>query len=778
MWLLVGGALAHTPHDVALYLAVDPETGRIATHMPRGERWYAMTSLDGLTWETWLSVDAPPAAGAFTEDGSWLLGTVERGLYISEDQGRTWKPSSIDEGTISALQVEGERVWAGGPELFVSLDAGQSFQSRGVFESGDVSAFDRDCLATTGGEVWCSADEGWSWELAASIEAPVIDLAVRGLELWVATEGHGVQHWDGSTWTQLTDSETFTIVQVMDGWLYAASADKALWRSEDGGETRSIDGTGIETPSGGLGSPPNGHHYHDLDKTPTGLVLASWEGLFRSKDGGDTWFQLPIVHPQTFWNTDLYLGSEGDLRVVLPGYGGTGLSWVSETGQRGTMGQNQACCPRTAEFSESFSTDGQGWISERGNAWVTQDGQSWGDVTELSGLDYIETIVVGRGEDPSALALGVPADGNDMTTMLSEDAGDSYYELVAPIQLSPVLHGAGFDDQGRAWVVAGDDLAVMRQVGLSLELMSYAPRRIQPLVVDGDQLWAPSVNGLLAGDTSTGKLLLHSLDGAHVADVLPLEDRLLASLPDAVVQSTDQGETWTTLWEPPSTVTDLEALGDWLVASTPQGVWASQDNGESWILASNSYRMYTRQQQWRFGPEWELTGRQDAYNMTVSTALEVDATGRLDVDAESLALLAVVGPERGELSVRVDGDDWRTISLEADEERIATIWCEDFERDWHVLELKVEALPVELDAVEVRVGEGMAGPLCSEGPLDSADTGHTGDTGGEDTDRCGRCATGPSTGPWLLALALALYWSRARSSASASEAGKRDRASS
>ena len=34
MLLLISASLAHTPHDVALYVAVDESTGRLGTHIP------------------------------------------------------------------------------------------------------------------------------------------------------------------------------------------------------------------------------------------------------------------------------------------------------------------------------------------------------------------------------------------------------------------------------------------------------------------------------------------------------------------------------------------------------------------------------------------------------------------------------------------------------------------------------------------------------------------------------------------------------------------------
>ncbi len=758
-------ALAHTPHDVALYVALEPGTGRLATHMPRGERWYAATSEDGLDWRLHLSVDAEPRCGAFTEDGRWLLGTADQGLFVSEDEGASWTRTDLSEG-VGALQVRGDRVLAGGTSLQLSQDGGRSFRDLGAF-GDEIASFAGECLATLDGELWCSPDEGETWAPWTSLEATVLDLEVQGDQAWVATVDQGLQRWDGGSWSRLTDPETFTLVRQVDGLLLAASADRALWRSEDEGETWTVTGKGLEAISTGLGSPPDGRHYHELVSTPEGLVLASWEGLFRSQDEGQSWFQLPLVNTQTFWKTDLYAGPEGELRVVLPGYGGTGLSWVSELGERGFMADNQACCPRTAELSEDFTEDGQGWLSERGNAWTTSDGGTWRDVTSEAGLDYVETVVVASGSEPSGALVGVPEGGSHLSTLLSEDAGASFYELSAPEALAPVLHGAGFDDEGRLWLVAGEQLAVLRQSGLSLELMSYAPHRVGPLVVDGEDLWAASVAGLLKGDTRSGQLSLHSLEDTFVADVLPLPDKLIVSLPDRVIETLDDGGTWRTLWVPPSTANDLEALGDWLVAATASGVYASDDGGQTWALASNSYRMTTRQQQWRFGAEWDLVARDDAHHLTVSEALGEGAMARLDVDAATLGVRAVVGPDQGQLEVRVDGDAWRQLPLQAEREGIAQVWCEELEPGWHVLELRAEVLPVSVDAVDVRVGEGLAGGICEAPSLDSADTGEPGVPAG----RCG-CASSPG-GTWSLLglLGLALYGMRSRSSSRASALG-------
>jgi hypothetical protein len=56
-----------------------------------------------------------------------------------------------------------------------------------------------------GGVAWIAADGTITpLDLPAGVNSQVWDLAVAGSDLWLATLGSGVLHYDGSTWTQFT----------------------------------------------------------------------------------------------------------------------------------------------------------------------------------------------------------------------------------------------------------------------------------------------------------------------------------------------------------------------------------------------------------------------------------------------------------------------------------------------------------------------------------------------------------------------------------------------
>jgi hypothetical protein len=87
-----------------------------------------------------------------------------------------------------------------------ALDLGPGFPDSDVLAV--VGTAEATWVALGAGGVTRIAPDGTvtPLDLPAGMHSQVWDLAVAGADLWLATRGSGVLHYDGATWTQFTRS--------------------------------------------------------------------------------------------------------------------------------------------------------------------------------------------------------------------------------------------------------------------------------------------------------------------------------------------------------------------------------------------------------------------------------------------------------------------------------------------------------------------------------------------------------------------------------------------
>jgi photosystem II stability/assembly factor-like uncharacterized protein len=307
------------------------------------------------------------------------------GSLRSTDKGVTWTSYSIlgsQVGTIafstqgisfastdsgSARSTDGGDHWeffttAGLPDLWINT---LSASSNGVLFAGTEDGAFR------------SLDDGRTWEQddsgligfpgmsggAMYVQSLVMDNANR---IFAGTE-RGVFRStnEGSSWTQinvgLTDSEIYAVAVSNKGYSFAGASYGGLFRSSDGGDTWTGPDTSINRYIYAIVSDPSGNIY-----------AGSNEGVFSSTDNGKTWTQglssvVNVTALTVGRNGFVYAGSDVPYRST-----DHGISWA--TIDNGFPGLNSVLSLAADSIGNIYvGTEDQGAFlsSDNGDTWTT-----------------------------------------------------------------------------------------------------------------------------------------------------------------------------------------------------------------------------------------------------------------------------------------------------------------------------------------------------------------------------------------------------------------------
>lgn len=256
-------------------------------------------------------------------DGLLLAGTTE-GLFVSEDDGSTWRRATRKELVVNAVvALPGGGILLGteGAGVLRSADRGQTwvtsntgFSERFVFkvlfddEAGRIVVAEWGAPHYSG--VFVSPTVGGPWvRLGEGMDGrQVLSLAVLGPTLLAGTDdGVFARPPDAPAWVRLptridgqeAHPRVTELIARAPGTLLAATAT-GLIVSEDGGRTwkhaERIDDREVT----GLAASP---------EDPDLVIATTKSGVFRSKDGGATWSRVSDalgagIHAVAFMPTD------------------------------------------------------------------------------------------------------------------------------------------------------------------------------------------------------------------------------------------------------------------------------------------------------------------------------------------------------------------------------------------------------------------------------------------------------------------------------------------
>lgn len=292
---------------------------------------------------------------------------------------------------------------------------------------------------------------------------------------------------------------------------------------------------------------PNKSQIHDIESRGPYLFASTDEGIFRSKDDGNSWVTVNSGLPMDIFFTDLAL-IDTDLFAV-------------------TKIRDEARVVRSTD-------NGENWIEA-----------SAGLPDELHSLAVIGEQLFVIGTDSSSYETDIYSStnfGESWQPIGGEtlDADDSDFLAVKGSNLFAVTHDRVYRsaNYGESWTLVTTDLnadeswiEVKKGVPVDVEVLS--------LVATGDNLFASAWVSEEINEKPLGRASYHCVRCVKF---------------EALFRSTDNGHTWTLLnWEKASKDTAhtafyyVVARGDTLLACTWKGVFRSTNNGENWTAVNS-----------------------------------------------------------------------------------------------------------------------------------------------------------------------------------------------
>lgn len=363
---------------------------------------------DGRTWK-YDGLAMSTVRTIIESSNGRIFAGLQQGLMISSDNGSTWNNTQVQHSGFGLAANASGHIYIGGwGEMSRSTDDGATWNSVGM---GITSPYIDELLITNTGTIlaglypnagvnngglYRSTDNGTTWQLAdarfggSGVEA----IVQRGTTIYASSNQNGVARStdDGATWTfpssTLNATNIVSLLFLDDRNAIAGNGVGHLLRSSDAGEMWTI-----------AFSLPGQPSIFSLDRLNSGTLLAgtNFGGIYRSTDNGSTWTLssdgLTSIEPAS-----MAINSKGEVHASFSISGNQGaIQKTSDQGQSWTEIQNP---PSGASLLAFGPSDELYVMSYAGGPFYTVDnGATWTSDSVGAPRIYYSAFAVSRQRD-------------------------------------------------------------------------------------------------------------------------------------------------------------------------------------------------------------------------------------------------------------------------------------------------------------------------------------------------------------------------------------------
>jgi photosystem II stability/assembly factor-like uncharacterized protein len=538
----------------------------------------------------------------FSGDNIFFIGLKDSGIYKTVDGGVNFIPSNNGLTNLKVNTILISPNFSQDQNIFVGTEGG-------LFKSLD------------GGTSWLPANTGLNYlNITALCISPNYS---TDRTIFAGTYGGGIYKTlnGGNFWLETNNGITDLYVTAMalsPGFLYdktliAASKDTGVFISEDGGISWGLFDRGLEERTNqydvhffNLLFSPNYEHDHTL-------FAGMFEGLFKSEDNGNSWYQMNVYQPQLSRSVSVSPHYFTENHVLYGTYGG-GI-YASNNGGNSWKPMNSGL-KSPFIFPISYAPDntifavGTGFEGDPSRLYRSiNNGASWTN-TLIAPQDNFLPTVHGFALSPDfindkTLFLGNRSNGS-YALFRSTDEGNSFnpvnleVETVFSIAISNEFAVdnklyVGTErgvfksfDRGESWVFSGLNNMTIYSLEISKDGTLFAGTLGQGVFrsLEGGENWYPANSGL-------SDLTITAICTSPIYQ----NDRtvFITTLGSGIFKSVDAGANWQHSGLNGNYIQGLSISPAFehdqtVFAATWDGVYKSVDGGDNWEFVSTIIR--------------------------------------------------------------------------------------------------------------------------------------------------------------------------------------------
>ena len=737
-------ALAHGPHDVVDALAISPNyqaDKTVFSSLSHLAKHLLKTTNRGITWkqsQIGLSkhkINFLAISPFFQSDKVLFTATDGGGIFKSTDGGRKWAAvnNGLTDLVVNTLSVSpdyqnDQTLFAGtrGGGVFKSIDGGVSWNS---FNSGLASlnittisitpSYQNDgtvFVGAKGGSVYKSTNGGATWNpynnglgaldvTAISISPSYTD--TNDQTAFAGTDGGGVFKTTdgGASWVSVNNGLTDMFVTTIaispefnsDQAVFIATNEGGVFRSTDGGTSWVLASNGIDMDL----NPQTSVHFRFLAVSPNfkndrTLFIATFDGLYRSINGGNSWYQMTLF-PNTYTRSVIVSPSFSEDQFVVDGTYGGGIN-ISHDGGSTWEPSNLGLLYMFIDpmvLSPNFNQDGTIFSVACGNAYKSVDyGASWIAVRMDPGgacgrsiaisPEYAtdQTLFIGTGSnEPNALYKSVdggmsysPVDINAQYHVLSI-AFSPDYAVDQTIFVGSIRGVFRSNDSGLSWVQVGYSDYEVSSLAISPSFQSdntlFASTGGGGIFksVDGGNQWLKVNNGI-------DDLIVNSLS---ISPDYEIDETIFAGTKwGGIYKSIDGGNSWSFMYFRGKLIDSVAISNSYstdqtLFAGTWDGVYKSVDGGSSWTFVSTINRYEDKSDQINYLGTWNQYNSNNASGKTIKYSTSSTSKVTLYFLGTSISWIGLMNNQHGISDVYVDG----VFQASVDQYSPAALWQQE-----------------------------------------------------------------------------------------------------